>query len=197
MEQERRRFIANLTRILGSGAALITINATHVSAALAYQRSLNSSLRAGALLNLEQMQILHDVCQTIIPKTDTPGAADLDCHGFIDHQLSVVHTAAQQRAVIAVLRSIHTISNAQFKLSFTGLNDTQKQQCLENIERGKWGDTKLIENFKFLKSLTAFGYFTSEIGATKVLNYQPVPGGYRGSIPFTNETRNYGSHARY
>jgi hypothetical protein len=28
------------------------------------------------------------------------------------------------------------------------------------------------------------GYFTSEVGATQVLRYDPVPGAYHGCIPF-------------
>ena len=34
-----------------------------------------------------------------------------------------------------------------------------------------------------LKELTMLGYFTSEPGATQVLQYNPVPGAYKGCIP--------------
>ena len=33
-----------------------------------------------------------------------------------------------------------------------------------------------------LKQLTLLGYFTSEIGASQALAYDPVPGSYRGCI---------------
>jgi hypothetical protein len=34
-----------------------------------------------------------------------------------------------------------------------------------------------------MKELTILGFFTSEIGATKVLKYTPVPGRYNGCVP--------------
>ena len=37
--------------------------------------------------------------------------------------------------------------------------------------------------FYLLKSTTLLGFFTSEVGATEVLNYDPVPGNYDGCIP--------------
>ncbi|MFI4945488.1 MAG: gluconate 2-dehydrogenase subunit 3 family protein [Burkholderiales bacterium] len=33
-----------------------------------------------------------------------------------------------------------------------------------------------------LKDLTLVGFFTSQIGATQVLAYEKVPGGYRGCV---------------
>ena len=33
------------------------------------------------------------------------------------------------------------------------------------------------------KELTLLGFFTSEPGATQVLQYEPVPGAYHGCIP--------------
>ncbi|MET0718044.1 MAG: gluconate 2-dehydrogenase subunit 3 family protein, partial [Pseudoxanthomonas sp.] len=34
-----------------------------------------------------------------------------------------------------------------------------------------------------MKELTMLGYFTSEPGATQVLQYRPVPGAYHACIP--------------
>ncbi|MDU0353713.1 hypothetical protein RS130_07055 [Paraglaciecola aquimarina] len=44
-----------------------------------------------------------------------------------------------------------------------------------------------------LKALIVFGYFTSEVGATQALNYQAVPGGFKGSIPCDENTKSWGS----
>ena len=37
--------------------------------------------------------------------------------------------------------------------------------------------------FQRMKELTVTGYFTSEIGATKALEYLPIPGKFEGCIP--------------
>ena len=38
--------------------------------------------------------------------------------------------------------------------------------------------------FSLMKQLTVWGYFTSEVGATKALRYLPVPGKYIGDLPY-------------
>jgi len=38
--------------------------------------------------------------------------------------------------------------------------------------------------FGMMKQLTVWGYFSSEVGATKALRYVPVPGKYEGCIPY-------------
>jgi len=38
--------------------------------------------------------------------------------------------------------------------------------------------------FRMMKELTLWGYFTSEVGATKALRYVAVPGRYEGCIPY-------------
>jgi hypothetical protein len=35
-----------------------------------------------------------------------------------------------------------------------------------------------------LKQLTVLGYYTSEVGGTKELSYNPVPGSYEGDYDF-------------
>jgi gluconate 2-dehydrogenase gamma chain len=36
-----------------------------------------------------------------------------------------------------------------------------------------------------MKELTTLGFFTSEAGASRFLKYAPIPGPYRGDIPYS------------
>ena len=38
--------------------------------------------------------------------------------------------------------------------------------------------------FTMIKQLTLFGFFTSEVGATKVLRHLPIPGGFDGDLAY-------------
>jgi hypothetical protein len=38
--------------------------------------------------------------------------------------------------------------------------------------------------FTLMKQLTLLGFFTSEPGSTRVLRYRPVPGKYKGCVPY-------------
>lgn len=45
--------------------------------------------------------------------------------------------------------------------------------------------------FNLLKELTLFGYFTSEAGSTKALDYVPIPGRYDACIDLKPDQKAY------
>ncbi|MFA0810679.1 gluconate 2-dehydrogenase subunit 3 family protein [Microbulbifer epialgicus] len=53
------------------------------------------------------------------------------------------------------------------------------------------------DQFKVLKHIICFGYYTSLEGATQELAYQAIPGGFKGSIPLAQTGKGWGSLARY
>ena len=58
---------------------------------------------------------------------------------------------------------------------------------LTDLERPANGfDEEQKWDFKFLKQLIVFGYYTSEVGATRELGFDPYPGGFRGSVPYAS-----------
>lgn len=46
--------------------------------------------------------------------------------------------------------------------------------------------------FKTIKDLTISGYFSSEIGATKALRYEQIPGRYDGDLPYKKGDKAWG-----
>jgi hypothetical protein len=175
-----------LTAIIGSAGASKMLGGDAFGVAMAYQRRPDGVQGAGRLFTDGQMQILREVCQLVIPKTDTPGAADLDTHGFIDNQLVRCHRADEQLLTVKLLKLIDSSAHKQFKKSFIQSSEQQQLALLSSIENAKNGFlTDDAENFAFLKRLIVFGYFTTEVGATQELAYLPVPGGFKGSIPYS------------
>lgn len=190
---ERRWFIKRLGQIIGATGAAALATTAGVSSALVYTPRPDSAAKDGAVLNKQQLTTLRDVCATVLPKTDTPSAADVDCHGFIDNQLSKCHSAEEQQAVITILAAIDAHSVKTYGKSFSELLPAQQTQTLVDLEALKGFSDEQKGQFKFVKHLLIFGYFTSEVGATQALVYQAVPGGYKGSIPATPSTRSWGS----
>lgn len=191
--EERRWFLKRLTQTIGAATATALVAGNSISSALAYQPRQNSEDSNGVILTQRQMQILSDVCSVVIPRTDTPSAADLDCHGFIDHQISQCHSLAEQQSVRRCLNDINLHSLSQFEHEFTQLTSEQQTKILVDVEQMQGFTQAQKEDFKFVKGLLVFGYFTSEVGATQVLAYQAVPGGYKASVPITPETKSWGS----
>ena len=48
--------------------------------------------------------------------------------------------------------------------------------------------------FSKLKELTVLGYFTSEIGITQSLAYNPMPMEYKADIPLTDKTKQWSQY---
>ena len=184
-DKPRRAFLKNITTMFGGAAigSLLTGNA--ISVAMAYVPRTDSTLTDGKVFNKHQLRLLKQICSIVIPKTETLGAAEVDTHGFIDNQLFHCHTEIEQKDAISILSLINLTANNSFSTAFIHLNDEQQFQLLTELDLGeKRFDQSQRKMFKELKNLICFGYYTSEVGATQELRYDPIPGGFIGSIPY-------------
>lgn len=198
VEQSKRQFLRGLTALMGTAAVSPLISGDALAVAFSYQPKSNSALQAGKLFTLTQMKILHDICAVVLPRTDTPSAADLDVHGFLDHQLSVCFPQKDQQQAVAIIDKINHQSTRHYNKSFIELTGTNQHNLLIGLEAEKLGFTSQDKHaFKAVKSLLVFGFFTTEVGATQALNYQAVPGGFKGSVAYSSLKKSWGSLAYY
>lgn len=136
----------------------------------------------------EQARIISELAETIIPKTDTPGAKDAGVPGFIDLILKDCYKKEDQDRFLAGLKEFDDAAKSAHGDSFIYL-EPDKQ--LEFAKAQNEAALKLIKEdpsaprpfFLMAKELTLLGFFTSEPGATQVLQYVAVPGSYKGCIP--------------
>lgn len=193
----RREFLKYLSVAMGATAASTVLSGSNLAVAMNYHAISAKGVGAVNLFDAKQKAVLFSVCDAILPKTDTPSATQVDCHGFIEHQLVHCHNLAQQSDCKGILQDISSAAKSKHNASFTQLPVSQQQQILVDIEKQAGFTAEQKRQFGFLKSLLVFGYFTSEAGATQALNYQAVPGGFKGSIPYTADSKAWGSFAYY
>ncbi|HNR74860.1 MAG: twin-arginine translocation pathway signal [Bacteroidetes bacterium OLB12] len=138
----------------------------------------------------EQARIMSELAQTIIPKTNTPGAKEAGVPGFIDQILKECYKKEDQDKFIAGLTEFEAAAKAEHGDSFIYL-DAEKQLAFvkaqnEAAVNAVKADPSQPRPFILsAKELTLLGFFTSEPGATQVLQYEAVPGSYKGCIPLT------------
>ncbi|MDO6488094.1 gluconate 2-dehydrogenase subunit 3 family protein [Colwellia sp. 6_MG-2023] len=194
----KRQFLRGLTAIMGSVAISQLTSTNALASAFKYEAQANSTLTNGKLFSQAEMQILHDICAVVLPATDTPSAAELDAHGFLDHQLNACHSKAQQADAKTIVNKINKQSQVNFSQAFTKITADQQTALLVALESQTLGfNSQDKEQFKDLKALLIFGYFTTEVGATQALNYQAVPGGFKGSVSYSSLKKAWGSLAYY
>ncbi|MDC2889710.1 gluconate 2-dehydrogenase subunit 3 family protein [Psychrosphaera sp. 1_MG-2023] len=196
-EPTRRDFLRKLGLVVGSSAAFTLVSGVKLNQAFAYEMTPNSAHRKGKTFTQSQMATLAKIARTVLPKTDTPSAEDVDCHGFIDHQLAVCYNEHDRRLAIEIVDDIESAAINAFSTSFAQLIDSQRHELLTKLERLDGFNHDQKSKFQLIKHLIVFGFFTSEVGATQALRYLPVPGGFTGSIPYKKGDKAWGSHAFY
>ncbi len=152
-------------------------------------------------LSNNQANTIAELSETILPKTKTPGAKDIGVPQFIDKMLKVTLSEKEQNDFLIDLSAFEKAFETEYKTPFVTATKAQKEAfCLKaDQQAGKLGGTiwgiGLDKNpaplafFRRVKSLTLFGYFTSEQICKTVLTYAPVPGPYIGCVPL-NEVVN-------
>lgn len=195
-QNSRRDFIRRFGQAVGVTAACSLTSGAGLSTAFAYQIRPNSEKSVGKVFSQAQLLTLRHMAAVILPRTDTPSGAELDCHGFLDNQLSVCHTESQQADAIAAVNSIENYAKAEFSKSYHQLNAQQQTVILQNVEAQKGFSEQQKQHFKFVKSLMVFGFFTTEVAIKKALRYDPVPGGFK-VIPYKPGDKAWGVHAFY
>jgi hypothetical protein len=133
------------------------------------------------------------ISEHIIPRTDTPGAIDVGVPGFIDKMMAGFYQDRQRAILRAGLVRIDQEARAGHGTTFAVLTPDQQMALLKVYDREAYEQSRRNANtpdadphfFRILKELTIVGFCTSEPGATKFLKYAPVPGPYRGDIPYS------------
>ena len=141
-----------------------------------------------------QAGTLLQITETILPKTDTPGATDMGVAQFIDKISGVLLNKETQQDIVKGIEEIDVMAISRFNKNFAVISTDQRQELLLELDKSAgsypltlWGITLEkpgpVSFFRHLKRLTLFAYFTSEEIGKGVLRYDPVPGDYLACIP--------------
>jgi len=187
----RRHLLELLISVSGAGTAAILLGGC--------SHNTNKKLvDTSWLLTSDQLETLRHICMQTIPATHTPGAAEVNCHQFIDQQLKVVFSEIDQQKTMMLLDKIRSVSNLYGPAVFERLSPDKQLALLRDLEASKDPFAhRDLEAFKILKGLIVFGYCTSEEGATQELNYVAMPDGFKGSVPLSQVKSAYSSKAYY
>ncbi len=164
-------------------------------------------VKKDAVFTDTNISLLDEVGETIIPTTDTPGAKATKIGAFMQTMVTDCYTQAQQDAFVKGMTELNEACEKANGKTFITCSPEQRKTFLQSLEKEAITFNKakdLIDKplreaaqkeqkeftnspshyYSMMKQLTLFGYFTSEIGATKALRHNPVPGKYDGAFPY-------------
>ncbi len=126
-----------------------------------------------AFLTAAQYTTLDALTETIIPTDDhSPGARDARVADYIDLLLSESDDPTQ-RAWTAGLALLDAESRRRFKVPYAQLTPAQATELLTPLARNEDSPNAPLEQFfTTTKDATIRGYYTSEIGIQKELEYK-------------------------
>lgn len=145
-----------------------------------------------AFLSDQQAAWVDNISEHILPRTATPGARDAGVMPFIDRMLSEYYTEEEANLFAAGLDKLVSTSRIMHGIPYLDCSTEQQHDIIAAAAREAMGMLQRPMTaaplaappfFLMMKELTLLGFFTSEAGATEVLAYDPVPGGYTGCAP--------------
>lgn len=181
-DSARRRALLNLGALCG-----LALTGDVVAAVTAGGRAAGT-----AFLSPDELALTGVLAELIIPRTDTPGALAVGAHRTVDHLLATCTPAPEQAMFRAGLARIDAVARAQAGKRFSALPAARQVALLRALDNGVapfGADDRAF--FRQLKGHVAFAYYTSEAGATRELDYLPVPGGFKGHLKITRSTRTW------
>lgn len=148
-------------------------------------------------LSQDQAVFVSSFVDTILPKTETPGALDVKVDIFIDLMYAKAYDEGAQQYVVAEIEKFNTNCKNDFGDVFANLTPEDKTAVLKKAEAetakfnpGVWGtavgEQKPVAYYRQLKSMALWAYFSSEEVGKNILSYDPIPGEYLGCIPLSD-----------
>lgn len=121
-----------------------------------------------------QDETLIALTELIIPATDTPGAKAALVNRYLDLRYNE-ETPEHQKEILQALAWFDGRSLSLHNKPFVSLTETQQKMLLEPLAEpttSKPENEPGVKAFTLLKSLTIFGYYTSQIGLDEELKYE-------------------------
>jgi hypothetical protein len=151
---------------------------------------------------LEQIALLDEIAETILPATKTPGAKAAKTGAFMALMVTDAYSAEEQKIfrdgmgkVEAATREANQVSfmvaTSPQRLAILTVLDQEQKRVMDARKDGKVP----AHYFRMMKELAMLGFFTSEIGCTQVLRYVESPGRFDPCVPYAPGEAAWALHA--
>jgi hypothetical protein len=192
MTIDRREAICRVTALFGT-VALAGTTDLFTTIEKAHARATVSRLQVGTF-SAQDIALLDEVADTILPETKTPGAKAAHVGAFM--ALMVTDTYEERHQTI-FRDGMKKINDA----SFMTATPAQRLARLEELDREQKAYMDARDPgapphfFRLMKELTLLGYFTSEIGYTQAMRYLETPRSFEPCVPYTPGETSWAAHA--
>lgn len=137
-------------------------------------------------------QLIAELAETIIPRTNTPGAKDCKVEDYIIKMITENTDVKVQKSFLIGLNEVEDYANSNYKQSFIKCSPPQRNDILKHFENKATYSINILNKIRIkllgppffykLRDLTVEGYATSYLGAVKGMAYDYIPGSFYACI---------------
>jgi hypothetical protein len=171
----------SISRRVFIGATMYLVTAPLLASTLNKAKKLLEIEQDGQFFTAQELTLLTDVAEIMIPRTDTVGAADAHVIPVLD---GLMLTWAGSKTKLQFKTSIQQVSNLAkdtFQTDYLALPIEQRQQLIEQLDIAAFKNKKsdLSSNYRRLKEMIFHVYYTSEEANP---DFKLIPGSYHGDL---------------
>jgi len=173
-------------RFLGTAALAPLLTPFSARERFAVGRRIHQQLAAGAAghaLSAAQLAQVRALADTILPRTDTPGALDVGAPEFFDLLLAEWYSDEQRERLLNGLDALDARCRETQGKPFAGLDGGGRTQFLALIEAVHPESGPPEEAYVRIKQQLVFGFLTSKPIAELTRTTPIIPGRFDGCIP--------------
>jgi hypothetical protein len=138
----------------------------------------------GIQIDPQDETMLAELAETILPKTDGPGAKEISAHLFALKMVDDCFTKANQENYIQGMKEFESYVMKTTGKSFTENNAEEIKVIVAELDRQKPADKGMAFFYQATKNLTVEAYTTCEYYLTKIRGYKMLPGKFQGCVPY-------------
>jgi hypothetical protein len=174
-----------------------------------------ASVQGVGQFSAADVALLDEIAETILPETATPGAKAAKTGAFMALMVTDAYTDRNQQVFLDGMRALEEACRAATGAAFMQATPAQRLTLLEALDREQKTATEERASaprtrypaalpapddeprhyFRMMKELALLGYFTSEIGYTKAMQYRESPGRYDPDVPLAPGDRSWAPHS--
>jgi hypothetical protein len=194
---DRREAIRRVSLLLG-GVALASETAL---LGACRPRTVALATPEATLFGRQEIALLDEIAETILPETDTPGAKAAQVGAYMAVIVTDCYAPRDQQVFRDGLATVDRLARERYGREFLDATPAERLALAEELDREQKTYTDNRQRgapphfFRLMKELTLSGYFTSELGMTRALRYVEAPGRYDPCVPYQPGETIWAGHA--
>lgn len=140
----------------------------------------------------DEAQFVSELSETILPKTETPGAKDALVERYLDTVRPLRFSSEENELFKSGINKLMIQAKKDLDKDFVQASPEKKLEWVNAIDKTAYDDlharndmTKEERPFYLsLKEQILVGYFSSETVAKNFFAFDPIPGSYDGCMPY-------------